>query len=90
MLKGVHSVCGPPGSAPESRSTTIPALGNRSEIIVGTKVGETAAIEREVVEKGVDDGQSGFVNVLSLLCLRIIAFVPTVNLPSLVGFLRFL
>lgn len=61
----MHSVCGPPGPAPESRSTTIPVLGNRSEITVGTKVGETVAIEREVAEKGVNDGQSGFVNVLS-------------------------
>lgn len=58
-------MCGPPSPAPESRSTTIPVLGNRSEITVSTKVGETVAIEREVAEKGVDDGQSGLVNVLS-------------------------
>ena len=65
MLKGMHSVCGPPGPAPESPSTMIPVLGSRSEITVGTKIGEAVAIEREVAEKGVDDGQSGFVNVLS-------------------------
>jgi len=76
ILKGVHSVCGPPSPAPESRSTTIPVLGNRSEIIVGTKVGETVAIERGVAEKEVDDGQSGLVNVLSRSAIS--AFVPTV------------
>ena len=52
-------MCGPPSPAPESRSTTIPVLGNRSEITVSTKVVETVAIEREVAEKGVDDGQAG-------------------------------
>ena len=88
MLKGVHSVCEPPGPAPESRSTTIPVLGNRSETIVGTKVGETVAIEREATEKGVDDEQSGFMKVLGRSA--VFAFVPTANLPNLIRFLHFL